>query len=115
MSGFDQLPPALVHHPMVTATQQDEIVEVHRPAMDPVNKVMPISSGRCGLFYAGIHPRCASTSSPNPAAMSRSRQSTFARWTAERNLSSLPSLSFSAAKPKTFQIYLIGVFEEGVS
>src|SRR5437870_2771848 len=41
--GFDQLPSALVHHPMVPATQKDEVVEVGRPAFDPAQEMMPIA------------------------------------------------------------------------
>src|SRR5438034_11491297 len=47
--GLDQLPSALVHHPMVPATEQDEIAEVGRTAMDPVHEVMSIAPGRRAL------------------------------------------------------------------
>src|SRR2546430_15926529 len=41
--GLDQLPSALMHHPMVPATQKDEVVEVGRPALDPAQEMMPIA------------------------------------------------------------------------
>src|SRR4029079_6000053 len=36
----DQLPPALMHQPVVAMTQQDQVVQVRRTAMDPVDHVM---------------------------------------------------------------------------
>src|SRR5207245_5131963 len=40
---LDQLPSALVDHPMVPATQKDEVVEICGPAFDPAKDMMPIA------------------------------------------------------------------------
>ena len=36
----NDLPVALVHHPVMAMTQQDEILEVGRSAMDPMHDMM---------------------------------------------------------------------------
>src|SRR6266705_584223 len=41
--AFDQLPSALMHHAMVPATEQDQVVELGGTAVDPVHQVMPIA------------------------------------------------------------------------
>src|SRR2546426_1931661 len=43
MFGLDQLPAALMHHPMVPATEQDQVVEVGRTAVDPMHEMMSIA------------------------------------------------------------------------
>src|SRR5439155_10813815 len=49
MFGLDQLPAALMHHPMVPATEQDQVVEVGRTALDPMHEMMSIAH-RGGAF-----------------------------------------------------------------
>src|SRR3989454_7290341 len=47
--SFDQLPSTLMHHPMVASTEQDQVVEVGRTALDPMHQVMSIAH-RGGAF-----------------------------------------------------------------
>src|SRR2546422_11420493 len=41
--AFDQLPSALMHHAMMPATEQDQVVELGGTAVDPVHQVMPVA------------------------------------------------------------------------
>src|SRR2546421_11500165 len=41
--AFDQLPSALVHHAVMPTTEQDQVVELGRTAVDPVHQVMPVA------------------------------------------------------------------------
>src|SRR5438309_10982423 len=41
--AFDQLPSALMHHPVMPATEQDQVVELGRTALDPVDQVMSVA------------------------------------------------------------------------
>src|SRR5438132_12446998 len=47
--SFDQLPSTLMHHPMVAATEQDQVVKVGRTALDPMHQAMSIAH-RGGAF-----------------------------------------------------------------
>ena len=44
--GFDQLPAAFVDHPMVPATEQDQVVKVSAAAVYPVDYVVAVAPGR---------------------------------------------------------------------
>src|SRR5438552_10495754 len=44
--GSDQLPADLMHHPMMPAAEQDQVVEVGWAAFDPVREVMSIAPRR---------------------------------------------------------------------
>src|SRR5438270_10446910 len=41
--AFDQLPSALMHHAMVPATEQDQVVELGGSTVDPVHQVMAVA------------------------------------------------------------------------
>src|SRR2546428_6518023 len=47
--SFDQLPSTLMHHAMVPATEQDQVVKVGRTALDPMHEMMSIAH-RGGAF-----------------------------------------------------------------
>ena len=41
--GLDQLPAAFVNHPMMPATEEDEVVQVCVSSVDPMHHVMSVA------------------------------------------------------------------------
>src|SRR6266566_267185 len=69
ISRFDQLPAAFVHHPMVPATEQDQVVEVGRPAVYPMHQVMSVAHR--GRSLAARPPALTIASLQSPAQSAR--------------------------------------------
>src|SRR5437016_9708897 len=65
--SFDQLPSTLMHHAMVAATEQDQVVKVGRTALDPMHEMMSIAH-RGGAFAP--RPLAVSVASLQCAAQS---------------------------------------------
>jgi len=59
--SLDQLPAALVHHPVVALAKEHAVVEIGLATLDPVHQVMPTELG-CG---GGATARGVDASSPH--------------------------------------------------